>query len=192
MTTPDDPSMQSAASDETLMERYAKGDAEAFDTLYERYEPRAYAFFLRRTGSPDRARDLFQELFLRIHRHRDRYEPNRPFSPWFFQIARCLLIDDIRRAFRTHEFALEGEPQDTGQSQTSPVLEFASWDFLLSGLSPEERHLIVAAKVEGIEYDELGRNLGKSAVAVRQTTSRAVRKLRRILERELTPEIVRI
>ena len=58
--------------DENLMARDAAGDAEAFDELFRRYEPRAYVFFLKRTGSPQRAEDLYQELFLRIHRARDR------------------------------------------------------------------------------------------------------------------------
>jgi len=74
-------------SDETLMARYADGDARAFGELFRRYEPRAYASFLKRTASPERAQDLYQELFLRIHRARDRYDAERPFAPWLFQIA---------------------------------------------------------------------------------------------------------
>jgi RNA polymerase sigma factor (sigma-70 family) len=92
--------------DEALMERYADGDAQAFDELFRRYEPRAYAFFLRRTGSPERARDLYQELFLRIHRARDRYDRGRPFAPWLFRIAQRLWIDDQRRAHRSYEVPL--------------------------------------------------------------------------------------
>ena len=67
-------------ADETLMRRYADGDGAAFEALFRRYEPRAYAYFLRRTGSAERARDLFQELFLHVHRARDRYDPARPFA----------------------------------------------------------------------------------------------------------------
>ncbi len=93
--------------DETLMERYVEGDAVAFDELFRRYERRAFAFFARRTRSADRAEDLYQELFLRIHRARHAYDPRRPFAPWLFQIAHHLLIDDKRRAFRNHEVPLD-------------------------------------------------------------------------------------
>src|SRR3972149_7471007 len=89
--------------DETLMARYADGDSGAFDALFHRYEPRVYAFFLKRTESPQRAQRLYQELFLRIHRARDRYDAERPFAPWLFQIAHRLLVDDQRRAHRSHE-----------------------------------------------------------------------------------------
>lgn len=77
-------------SDEALMDRYARGDGAAFDELFARYQERAYAFFLWRVGSAEHAADLYQELFLRIHRARERYDPGRPFAPWFFQIARRL------------------------------------------------------------------------------------------------------
>lgn len=68
-------------SDETLMAAYRDGDAVAFEELFRRYESRAYGFFLKRTASPERAQDLYQELFLRVHRARDRYDPARPFCP---------------------------------------------------------------------------------------------------------------
>lgn len=47
---------------------------------------------LKRTSSPQRAEDLYQELFLRIHRARDQFDSSRAFTPWFFQIAHRLLI----------------------------------------------------------------------------------------------------
>src|SRR5262245_31872249 len=97
----------SPVRDEVLMERYARGDSVAFDELFRRYEPQAYAFFLKRTRSPERARDLYQELFLRIHRARAVYDPSRPFAPWFFHIAHHLLLDDQQRAYRSREMPLD-------------------------------------------------------------------------------------
>ena len=90
-------------SDEALMARYADGDADAFEALFVRYEQRAYSFYLRRTGSKEQSQDLYQELFLRIHRARDRYDPKRPFAAWFYQVANHLLIDDWRRSDRRYE-----------------------------------------------------------------------------------------
>lgn len=166
-------------SDEALMERYADGDEGAFDELFRRYEPRAYAFFLRRTASPERAQDLYQELFLRIHRARDRYDPGRPFSPWFFQIAARLLVDDHRRAFRNHEVSFEGrEPRVTGSDSEDALANREELAQVLDGLTPEERYVVLSSKVEGVEYPELARQLGKSADAVKKMASRALLRLR--------------
>ena len=87
-------------TDEVLMRRYARGDFSAFDELFRRFEPRAFAYFLKRTRSRERAQDLYQELFLRLHRNRHGYDPDRAFAPWFFQIARLRLEETPAAAGR--------------------------------------------------------------------------------------------
>jgi RNA polymerase sigma-70 factor (ECF subfamily) len=165
--------------DETLMARYADGDEEAFGTLFERYEPRAYVFFLKRTWSPERAQDLYQELFLRVHRARDRYDPQQPFTPWFFKIANRLLVDDYRRAFRSHEVPLEDrEPRTSAPGSEEVVADREYAALVLGALSPEERHVVLSAKVQGIGYPELAEHLGKSVEAVKKMASRAIQRLR--------------
>lgn len=161
------------------MERYVGGDAEAFEALFRRYEPRAYAFFLRRTGSRERAQDLYQELFLRIHRARDRYDPRLPFTPWFFQIANRLLVDDHRRAFRNHEVPIGDHEPPAGRPDSEEQVGARQQSLrLLASLSPEERYVVLSSKVEGIGYPELAAHLGKSADAVKKMASRAIQRLR--------------
>jgi RNA polymerase sigma-70 factor (ECF subfamily) len=165
--------------DEALMARYADGDEEAFVELFRRYEPRAYVYFLRRTGAPQRAEDLYQELFLRIHRARDDYDATRPFAPWLFQIAHRLLVDDLRRAHRAHERSTVSAEAACERANAEErwarqeVLERA-----LAGLSDEERHILVSSKLEGVGYPELAAQLGKSAAAVRKAASRALQRVR--------------
>jgi RNA polymerase sigma-70 factor (ECF subfamily) len=161
------------------MERYVDGDSIAFDELFRRYEARAFTYFIRRTGSADRAQDLYQELFLRIHRARDAYDAQRSFAPWFFQIAHRLLIDDQRRAYRAQEMQLEERLLEAmpGPARDS-VSERDQLAQLLDGLSAEERHVLVRAQGEGASYAELAAQLGKSVDAVKQMASRAARRLR--------------
>lgn len=164
--------------DETLMERYVAGDAAAFDELFRRYERRAFAFFARRTQSADRAQDLYQELFLRIHRARHAYDPRRPFAPWFFQIAHRLLIDDERRAFRNHEVPLdESVSNPSGAERVDRIVDRQWLAGLLGNLSEAERYVLLAAKGEGLSHAELAVGLGKSGDAVKKIASRALRKL---------------
>lgn len=162
-----------------LMQRYADGDAAAFDELFRRYEPRAYAYFAIRTRSADRAQDLYQELFLRIHRGRDSYDAGRAFAPWFFQIAHRLLIDDVRRAHRSQEHPYgDREPPAIGASHSESLSAREVLVQILDTLSADERHVLIAAKVEGVGYPELAAQLGRSVDAVKQLASRAMRRLR--------------
>jgi RNA polymerase sigma-70 factor (ECF subfamily) len=167
-----------SSSDEALMARYANGDCAAFDELFRRYEPRAYAYFRRRTGSAERAEDLYQEVFLRIHRARRRYDPARPFAPWFFQVARRALIDDHRHPHHTREIAMK-ELDVAGDGRlVDDVANRQEVVRILGGLSAEERVVLIAAKVEGLGYPQLAARLGRSPAAVKQLASRAMRRLR--------------
>jgi RNA polymerase sigma factor (sigma-70 family) len=163
--------------DETLMEKYADGDTGAFEELFRRFEPRAYFYFTRRTGSPERARDLYQELFFRIHRARQGYDAARAFAPWFFQIAHRLWVDDQRRSYRAREVAI-GEHEPCGTGSRDEVADRELLGQMLDTLSAGERYVLVSAKVEGIAYSKLARDLGKSADAVKKMASRALQRLR--------------
>lgn len=167
-------------SDETLMERYRDGDGAAFDELFRRYEQRAFAYFARRTRSRDRAQDLYQELFLRVHRARHAYDPARGFTPWFFQIAHRLLIDDERRAFRSHEVAFDEHAAALSRHRSRDVVaDRQQLARALSELSDGERTILLAAKGAGVGYAEIARRLGKSVDAVKKTASRTLQRLQR-------------
>ena len=167
-----------ARSDEVLMARYTAGDAEAFDALFARYESRAYAYFLKRTGSHERAQDLYQELFLRVHRARDGYDPARPFTPWFFQIAHRIWIDDTRHAHRAREVALDERELHCATGDAERLSDREDVARALDALSAEERFVLISAKLEGRSYGELAKALGKSADAVKKLASRALQRLR--------------
>lgn len=166
-------------SDEGLMARYAEGSGEAFEELFARYEGRAFAYFIGRTGSRERSRDLYQELFLRVHRARHRFDPARPFAPWFFQVARRLVVDDYRRFRRSPEVSIDDRPIAGGSSGSEVlVATHELMEHALSVLSAEERFVVLAAKGEGLAYDELAARLDKSVVAVRKIASRALMRIR--------------
>ena len=166
------------APDRELMDRYAHGDTSAFDELFQRYEGRVYSYFLRRSRSADRARDLYQELFLRLHRFRSRFDPSQEFAPWFFQIARRVWLDELRRL---HREARSDEP--ASDLADEPVAE--RWlsarqevGELLAVLPVAHAQVAVASKLGGAGYAELSRKLGKSEAALKQIGARALRKLR--------------
>lgn len=165
--------------DEQLMKRYAAGDEAAFLELFRRYGGRAYRFFLRCSRSEPRAWDLYQELFVRMHRFRGSYDPAQPFAPWFFQIARRVFLDDQRRAFRRREVGGLDEESAALQESHAEARAIACEQAqrLLSGLSAEQTRVLLGSKLEGRSHAELAKDLGKSVDAVKQMASRALRSL---------------
>jgi len=99
------------------MERYARGEDQAFSQLYDSLAPRLHRYLLRASRDPGRADDLLQQTMLRIHRARGRFVVGAEVLPWAFAIARRLLIDSVRRRKNERRtISLE-----TGGHEASPV-----------------------------------------------------------------------
>jgi RNA polymerase sigma factor (sigma-70 family) len=84
------------ATDEDLMMAYARGDAAAFEHLYDRHEVPLYRFLLRSVAIAQVAEELLQEVWLSVVRNAAGYRPQALFRTWLYRIARTRLIDHWR------------------------------------------------------------------------------------------------
>jgi len=169
--------------DSDLMAMYARGSAEAFDVLFRRWEHPLLGYFVKRARSQDHAADLFQELFLRLHRFREQFDSRQPFGPWVWQIARRVWIDELRRSRELPSVALEEAAKVPVRDdlEARALVRDEVWH-MLGMLTPEQRLVTVAAHAVGVDYGEIAHGLGKSVAAAKQIGSRAMRRLRRIAE----------
>ena len=83
-------------SDEDLMLRYAGGDLDAFQQLYERHRGGLYRYFLRQSNRSV-AEELFQDVWARVIQSRKRYRPKAAFKTWLYTLAHNRLVDYWRR-----------------------------------------------------------------------------------------------
>ena len=74
-------------SDESLIGRYARGDAGAFELLYRRHEMRTWRYLERNAGHRATADELLQEVWVAVSKDAARFEPKMRFSAWLFGIA---------------------------------------------------------------------------------------------------------
>jgi RNA polymerase sigma-70 factor (ECF subfamily) len=102
----------SAPTDEELMQRFARGEASAFDVLYERYELRVFRYLLRTLRDRARAEDVLQDVWFIVARDASRFEPIARFSAWMFRIAHNRMVDAVRAARREVSLDLAGAAQD--------------------------------------------------------------------------------
>ncbi|MBR6370521.1 MAG: RNA polymerase sigma factor [Bacteroidaceae bacterium] len=79
--------------------------ADTFRTLYLEHGQRAQGFFLRMTGfDRELARDLTQDLFMRLWTSRESYDSGRSFRTWMFSIAYNMLKNEYRRRMTVMEY----------------------------------------------------------------------------------------
>ena len=170
---------------ESLMERYVDGDAAAFDDLYLQLSPKLFGYLLRLTRHRERAEDLLQITFSKIHRARGSYLRGAPLLPWVLAIARRSFYDERRAAkSRTEDLSRDGslpEPRQEPDGVPNDVSE--ALEQALNAMPETYREAIQLTKLTGLSVSEAADVLGTSSTAVKLRVHRGYNFLRKELER---------
>ena len=181
------------------MARYAAGDSLAFVRLFALLAPRVRAFFLRSFSDGAVADDLMQTTFLKIHRARESYCPERPLRPWIFSIAAGVRRDELRRRYRLppHVGESELEQAEPKLASDSPSAELildadraAAVRAAIQRLPESHRAVLHLHCYEELTFAQIAEALGTTAGAVRVRASRAYERLRQELGPHLREEDV--
>jgi RNA polymerase sigma-70 factor (ECF subfamily) len=163
------------------MLRIRAGETGLLAELFERHHRPVYGFFYRMTSSRELSEDLVQEVFLRILRYRDTYQPKTSFAAWMYGIARNAMIDNMRK--RRAESSLDDSMPEV-PTRDQPVdermraqQETEMIQRALSSLPADKREVLILARYQDLRYEEIGRILGCEANAVKQRVFRAVKAL---------------
>jgi RNA polymerase sigma factor (sigma-70 family) len=158
--------------------------------LFDRYHLPLYNFYSKLTGDRTLSEDLVQEVFLRILKYRQSYQPGTPFRAWIYQIARNARVDHYRKTPRHITFEPEMVPpvmpKDTAQKSEEVELLHRA----LMQMPEEKREILVLSRFQELKYDEIARLLGCELGTVKTRIHRAIQELRQIfkqLERGLAP-----
>jgi RNA polymerase sigma-70 factor, ECF subfamily len=169
---------------DAAMDRYADGDAAAFALVYDELAPQIARFLARHAAG--HAEDLVQQTFFQMHLARGTFVRGAPVRPWAFAIARRLLIDRIRR--RKHESAAAGDLPIWNTGGASPDEDYVARETarelaaLIGELPPEQRTAFELTRGDGLSMREAAERLGTTVVAVKLRASRALRRLRQLVE----------
>ncbi len=140
-------------SDEELLQRFCRGQGEAFDVLVRRYERELYGYLRRYLGDGTLAEDVFQNTFLQVYVKSGQYEAGRPVRPWLYTIATHQAIDALRRNGRHQAVSLEralGSGGEPGEGELRGLLEMleSRGPSPVEAASDGERKLRIRATVD--------------------------------------------
>lgn len=182
-------SQAATTTEERLMAQYVGGDEVAFRQLFALLAPKVRAFFLRSFIDPALADDLTQTTFLKLHRARATYLPDRPLKPWLFTIAASVRRDELRRRYRLppHVGELEIEQAELHhEGELPPPQEGSAGEIeavraAMNRLPESQRAVLHLHLHEELTFEEIAEVLGTSPGAVRVRASRAYERLRKSL-----------
>jgi RNA polymerase sigma-70 factor (ECF subfamily) len=116
------------ATDKKLVKWMRDGDTAAFEELFRRYETRLIAYAARYIGSLDLAKDVCQEVFLKLISKPPRVLICDSVGPWLFRVTRNLAIDKRRR--RKFEIQEEDNELPEARAEGTPLSSLADKDDL--------------------------------------------------------------
>ena len=163
-----------------VLRQFCHGDLDAFEALFHRHQSEVYGWIVR---DPTAAEDLTVETFWRIYRAHARFDPTRSFGVWARRIAANAALDHLK-ATRLETDLPDDLPTpplpDPGISEE--IRRKTARAFCR--LPPKPKVAATLALIEEQPYKEISEALGISTGAVKVRVFRALRFLRKELQRQ--------
>ncbi len=186
------------AMDEQLMARYQEGEEAAFTELVRRYKSRLVHTAYRVVGDSDKAEDVAQETFLRVHRNAHRYRNIAKFSTWIYTIALNVARNELRNTKRKRLVSLDafGSSQDSDSERTTfdipdesarPDLDMENSELreifqrAIAELPVRYRTVFVLRDIQGLSYEEIATIMRMPKGTVKSRMNRARQRFRELI-----------
>ncbi len=183
------------AADLSLMQRVASDAPGAVDDLYERFGSLVYRMAYQAMPTTEEAEDAVQEVFVRLWKTADRYDPARAaLVTWVMLITRRHLVDRLRRKrARISAGALDEGQLGAGHVGRAEVAEsgiehdekFAGVMERIAELPELQRAVVTRAYLRGQTLRQIGEELDTPLGTIKSALSRALVRLRERTSEEL-------
>ena len=172
------------------------GGTRAFDELVDRYQKRLLNFVYRTIGDRERAEDLVQEVFIRVHRHLHRFDQTKKFSTWIYTIASNLSKNELRNRSRSplvlfqtikKNWEADHRPLQFEDKNHKPddlyrkryLRELVEW--AVAQLPEHHRVVFVLRELEGKTYEEIAEITDCNLGTVKSRLNRARNRFAQII-----------
>ena len=186
-----------ASDDIAVVTTFLTGESRAFEELVDRYQTRLLNFVYRTIGDRDRAEDLVQEVFIRVHRHLHRFDRSKKFSTWIYTIASNLAKNELRNRSRNPLVFFQSMRSD--QDEEERPLQFEDptsrpddmyrkrhlrqlVEESVAALPEHHRQVFVLRELEGKSYEEIAEITACNLGTVKSRLNRARNAFADIIE----------
>ncbi|MCU0343041.1 MAG: RNA polymerase sigma factor [Ignavibacterium sp.] len=181
-------------SDNELIINANKGDILALEELIYRYDKMVLRLAMKYTGDSDDAKDIYQEVFIRVYKSLSSFQFKSEFSTWLFRITSNVCISFKRKYKKQNHLSLNDE-ENSGYISTIIEDEVLSPDNVfvnsehgekinhaLNTLSPNQKMSFLLKHYEGFKIREIAEMMNCKEGTIKKYLFEAVRKLKTQLE----------
>ena len=174
--------MESEKQLENIVIRCKSGQREAFEELFEHYQPRL-KYYVRRLDSSDETDDILQDVWIKVFRKISKLKNNNSFGVWLYCIARNEVFGRLRRNKKLFELPDEKELTE----YTDDNHEFSSEDAeqihdALNNIQPYHREVLTLSFMEQMNHQQIAEVIGCNIGTVRSRIYYAKQSLRKEMD----------
>ena len=191
--------MSDSAHGPDILARLRRGEASAFDLVYEHFRPRVFSFLARLTLVRAVAEELTQETFLRLARHAPSLAEDTKLGAWLFTVARNLARDHRRRRLLQQDSLSTLALWPTRRQAPPSPLDLAEADesrrrleSALSRLPDVQRETILLVTIEGFSAEAAATIIDVNAATLRKRVSRGRALLQELMREPASSNSTRV
>ena len=172
---------QDEISDEELVDQIVdQGRSHLFQYLYLRYEKKVYYQVVSYLKDQDEAKDLTQEIFIKVFDKLSQFQKKSSFSTWLYSGSRFSILDFLRIQQRVKEDSLENHPVESWpEIDQSELFQIKGEQMMqiLEDIHPEEKSLLIMMYAYEWKMDDISEFMGISLSAVKMRLKRTKKKV---------------
>jgi len=156
-------------SEINLVREFLEGNDLAFIYLYNRHKHGLYLYCLKMLGDSETAKDLVQEVFLKVYERRAQLVHPDSFRSWLYTIARNDCISTFRKQTGKEELPEEIQ-EEAGGSFSEKYDRKEEAVFVaeaISRLKPELKEVIILREYQNLSYREIAEIQGTTETVVK-------------------------
>jgi len=163
------------------------GDARAFEQLVAQYERPIVRFLYRYLGNSEEAKEVCQDVFVKIFRGINSFQNNCSLKTWIYRITLNTVLNEKRRWYQRLKdrfVGLDVIAHTKYDSIPDPALSLTMSDrcrsvsLALRKMRPDHRAILVMRDLEGLSYQEISDALGLALGTVKSRLARARQEMK--------------
>ncbi len=181
--------------DADLIAQCQLGDERAFEELVDKYRTRVASIAYQVLGNYEDARDVAQEVFVKLYRGIKGFDPNKKFFTWLYRLTVNAAIDFLRsKKRRSYEHSIDERPEQYMNIPSGDydeiTVDYEKQELrqlfvtLAKDLNPKQRAAFTLCDLQGFTADEVAEILDCPKVTLRWYLHEARKKIRKAIAKD--------